>query len=263
MWRTFRLQPFPSPDDSGGTGAPPQAAPDGPKPIVFQSQADLDAVIEDRLQRERRKHAGSDAERQELERLRTDQRERERKEAEAKGNYERALASKDEEFQRRESSLKERESTLLKELRRDRVDNSVMAAAADAINPSVVARLLNDRVQLDDELRVVVLDEAGRPEYEGGKPRSVASLVRSFLNENPYLVKPSGTGGAGSQGGASGSDQGGMQDGQSRGALEALLKDLEEAEDKARSTGDPADVTKAAAARRRFDAKKRELASSK
>jgi hypothetical protein len=75
-----------------------------------------------------------------------------------------------------------------------RVDRELVWAAASqhAINPAQVAHLLSDRVQLDRNLDPIVVNANGDRAYDRyGRPVTVADAVRTFLEENPHLVRPS------------------------------------------------------------------------
>ena len=75
-----------------------------------------------------------------------------------------------------------------------RVDRELVWAAASrhAINPAQVAHLLKDRVRLDENLDPIVVNAHGDRLYDRyGRTVSVADMVRTFLEENPHLVRPS------------------------------------------------------------------------
>jgi hypothetical protein len=75
-----------------------------------------------------------------------------------------------------------------------RVDRELVWAAASqhAINPAQVAHLIKDRVRLDKDLEPVVVNAQGdRLADRYGRPVTVADAVRTFLEENPHMVRPS------------------------------------------------------------------------
>ncbi len=75
-----------------------------------------------------------------------------------------------------------------------RVDRELVWAAASqhAINPAQVAHLMKDKVRLDDDLEPVVVNAQGDRQFDRyGRPVAVADAVRTFLEENPHLVRPS------------------------------------------------------------------------
>ncbi len=75
-----------------------------------------------------------------------------------------------------------------------RVDRELVWAAASqhAINPAQVAHLLKERVRLDRDLDPIVVNANGDRAYDRyGRAVTVADAVRTFLEENPHLVRPS------------------------------------------------------------------------
>lgn len=217
---------------------------------ISMSKDDLNALIETRIKRERLRWdqtVGGPGAAEELERLRKAENDRKRRDDEARGNYERALAAKDDEWGKQIKEREDRLAALRAELRKDRVRGAIIAAAAEAraLKPDQLADLLEGRrVTLDEEsLGVVVLDPSGKPWYPHGKPASVKHLVEAYLAENPHLAQASGTGGAGSRGGASTSEVGaGVQE---TAELAAAKKRFDDAKAKAERSGQVSDITAA------------------
>lgn len=90
-------------------------------------------------------------------------------------------------------------SALRTELERIKVDGALIDAASKhkAVAPQQVAKLLRDAVRLQDDGKVVILDEKGNPRYtDDGDLYSVDTLVNEFLASNTYFraAGPSGTG---------------------------------------------------------------------
>jgi hypothetical protein len=204
------------------------------------TQAELNEIIESRLARERaifaRKAGTNPDDAAELEQLRKDRQERARKDEEAKGNYERALATVRDEADVKLKAKEAEADRVLAELKTDRIDKSLIAAAAkaNAIKPEQVAALLAGRVTLDEAHQVQVLDEHGKPHYTSGRATTVEELVRTFLDGEAHLVRPAqASGGGGSRGGASTSEAGakpGSPEVQRlRAELEAAEKDVRDA----------------------------------
>lgn len=217
---------------------------------VSMTQDELNDIIEARLARERQRweqKLGGPGAADELERLRKAAAERKRLDDEARGNYERALAAKDDEWGKQIKEREDRLAALRAELRKDRVRGAIIAAAAEAraLKPDQLADLLEGRrVTLDEEsLSVVVLDPAGKPWFPHGKPASVQHLVEAYLAENPHLAQASGTGGAGSRGGASTSEAGGGV--QETAEMAAAKKRFDDARARAERSKQPADITAA------------------
>jgi hypothetical protein len=198
-------------------------------------QDDIDQIIEARLARDRRSRQSDEGvtakEREELARLRQAETERERREAEAKGNYEKALQSVKDEFATREKDWSGRHSSVVDELKTERISNQIIAAAAKhrAIDPQDIVTLLRHRVRLDDKYAAQVLDEQGEPWFVAGKPAGIDRLVEEFLAKRPQYVQPSGAQGTAGEGGKSTSDRGGASDGLDS-EVAALKKAWDEAE---------------------------------
>lgn len=81
------------------------------------------------------------------------------------------------------------------------IDGQIISAAAknNAHDPSLISKLLRDQIALDEKGEVYVKAGDGVAMNEKGERIGVESLTQSYLNANPYLVKPTGAG-SGSQG---------------------------------------------------------------
>jgi len=102
-----------------------------------------------------------------------------------RGEFEKTLqelaAKKDQEIQKRDSVIKEY-----------KVNTPLLSAAAKfrAVAPEQVKALLNDRVRLNTEGDVEVVDDKGSVRYNDvGAPLAVEDLVREFLDSNPHFVQ--------------------------------------------------------------------------
>jgi hypothetical protein len=249
----------------GGSGWKPPA-----------SQAELDQLVESRLSRERaaaRREleklkaeltGQTPAELAELEQLRKDKADRERKALEEKGNYDRAVDSIRKEHEQEKAKIAADKEALFNELKQTRCHDALLAAAStsNAINPTQVARLLSDNVKLNDERRVVVLDDDGNPWLKSGKNISIADLIEKFAHDNPHLFKAAEKGKpADSHGGSSTSDEG-------DGGIDAQITEAQAAYDKAHleaeRTGADHDITTSRLALRKLmDLKKQKQKQSK
>ena len=119
-----------------------------------------------------------------------------RNDLERRDEYEQLLRKKDEAFEEMKKSAEEERERLLKMITETKVDKELISAASgyNSVNPSQVAQLLRRTVRLDDDLKPVVLDEDGeRAVNAEGKFMTIDEKVRLFLEENPHMVKPSGT----------------------------------------------------------------------
>ena len=150
------------------------------------------------------------------------QEEMERKKLEEKGKYEELL----QEHQRRYEAQINKAQETINEWRtryeRQVVDNVLISAASNkAINPQEVVTLIRSHYtfQVNDQGEPEILDKDGHVVLdENGAPITPDNIMSKFLEERPYLCKPSG-GGAGSRGTESpAKPRGGMDDANLRGA---------------------------------------------
>ena len=156
------------------------------------TQAQLDNIIKSRLEAEQRKHQRTleDAKKAEQEALK----EKEVKEAKSKSELEKLMQQR----------ISEKDTEILKyknEIKKERIDNSIMAIASknNAINPSQVVSLLKDAIKLNDDGRVEILDNNSNIRYnEKGNLLTIEEKVKEFLQANPHF-SVSGKSGTGSQ----------------------------------------------------------------
>ena len=161
------------------------------KEMTF-TQAQLDNIIKSRLEAEQRKHQRTleDAKKAEQEAFK----EKEVKEAKSKAELEKLMQQR----------ISEKDTEILKyknEIKKERIDNSIMAVASknNAINPSQVVSLLKDTVKLNDDGRVEILDNNSNIRYnEKGNLLTIEEKVKEFLQANPHF-SASGKSGTGSQ----------------------------------------------------------------
>lgn len=246
-----------TPGGTGGGGGSaatqdPPTPPARPAAKLPMTQEELDDLVAARLGRARsqweREMGVSPDEVKRLRQLEADQR---RKVEEEKGNYEKALQQVQKEKDEEVVRVKTFADSLRAELQQERCHNRVAAAAANlkAYNAEQVARLLGDRVKLNDENKAVVYDEDGKPAFKNGRPMTVDQLVADFLVANPHMAQPSGAAGAGSKGGGSVDDrQADATDDITK--LEAELADLQK---RAATTHDTALITKAHQVKRKIE----------
>ena len=166
------------------------------------SQEELDRIVADRVQREKRKLdkklEGIDLEEARQLMLEREQATMERQKE--KGEFESILKQTVEKKDMEISQYKQRlESTL--------IDGSLLSAASkyNAVEPNQVAQLLRSSLKLADDGSVEVLDSNGTVRYnEKADPLSVDEVVGDFLTANPHFVRatPSGAGTLGNAGGS-------------------------------------------------------------
>jgi hypothetical protein len=166
------------------------------------SQEELDRIVADRVQREKRKLdkklEGIDLE--EARQLMIDREQATLERQKEKGEFESILKQTVEKKDMEISQYKKRlESTL--------IDGSLLSAASkyNAVEPNQVAQLLRSSLKLADDGSVEILDSNGTVRYnEKADPLSVDEVVGDFLTANPHFVRatPSGAGTLGNAGGS-------------------------------------------------------------
>ena len=161
------------------------------KEMTF-TQAQLDNIIKSRLEAEQRKHQTTleDTKKKEEDAAK----EKLVKEAKSKAELEKLMQQR----------ISEKDTEILKyknEIKKERIDNSIMAVASknNAINPSQVVSLLKDAIKLNDDGRVEILDNNSNIRYnEKGNLLTIEEKVKEFLQANPHF-SASGKSGTGSQ----------------------------------------------------------------
>jgi hypothetical protein len=158
------------------------------------SQEDIDKIVRDRLDRERKrfekKYEGVDVDQY---RQLMDQQEAERIEQQKqRGEFEEVLKST---VQKKDAAIQD----LQNQLTQIKVDGSLLnsASARRAVNPQQVSELLRGKVRLGDTGDAEVLDSNGAVRYnDNGLPMSVDELVEEFLSTNPHFIQagPNGSG---------------------------------------------------------------------
>lgn len=166
------------------------------------SQEELDAIVEQRLMRERKKYEkkleGVDLD--EAKRLLDEKQQAEIERQKEKGEFEKVLQQLAEKKDSEISQYK----TKLQEIQ---VDGALINAASqnNAVSPDQVVALLKSKTRLGEDGSVEILDNDGSVRYnDSGTPMQVNDLVSEFLTANPHFVKasPSGTGSKGAAGGS-------------------------------------------------------------
>lgn len=166
------------------------------------SQEELDAIVEQRLMRERKKYEkkleGVDLD--EARRLLEEKQQAEIERQKEKGEFEKVL----QQLAEKKDSEITQYKTKLQEIQ---VDGALINSASqhNAVSPDQVVALLKNKTRLGDDGSVEILDKDGSVRYnDSGTPMSVNELVSEFLTANPHFVKasPSGTGSKGAAGGS-------------------------------------------------------------
>ena len=120
------------------------------------------------------------------------QKEAEEKSKIQKGEFEKLLKEKSEEYNKKVSNLES-------ELRDIKINKALLSSASKnrAINPDQVVELLKPTLRLNETGSVEVLDKNGIARYNGkGEALTTDELVQEFLTQNPHFVSatPSGSG---------------------------------------------------------------------
>ena len=161
------------------------------KEMTF-TQEQLDNIIKSRLDSEQKKHQ------RQLDEIKAKEeeafKEKQIQEAKSKQELEKLMqeriSQKDSEIQKYKNEIK-----------KERIDNSIMAVASqnNAVSPSQVVALVKDQIRLTDDNRVEILDNNSNVRYNPkGELLSVEEKVKEFLDANPHFRKGS-LSGSGSQ----------------------------------------------------------------
>lgn len=187
----------PADDDPSGGGGPTT------QPQGF-SQEDIDAIVEKRLARERQKYESQLSELgfesfDDIKELKEREKKRRREELEKKEKYKQLLEETQQEKDQQISELQQQLNQIQNNYHRERAQRRLIEAAneAGALKPRQIARLLEDRIRLEDG-RVQVVGEDGSPRItKSGDDMTPEELVVEFLNENDHFKRAAGGRGAG------------------------------------------------------------------
>jgi len=157
-------------------------------------QPDIDKIVQERLARQKlsiMKDLGIEN----LDDARSAIAEKAKKEEELaleRGKFDEVIKKKSQEFNEKLSKLES-------ELKNERVDKQLINSASKngAINPEQIKELLKDRVQLNADGRVEILDNDKTPRYNSkGELLTVDEAVQEFLTQNAHFqsATPSGSG---------------------------------------------------------------------
>ena len=156
------------------------------------TQEQLDNIIKQRLEAEKRKH---DKQLEEIKKIDEEAlKEKEIKEAKSKAELEKLMQER----------ISEKNTEILKyktEIKKERIDNSVLSVASkmNAINPQQVVDLLKADIKLNDDNRIEILDNNSNIRYnDKGELLTIEQRVKEFLDANPHFSQGS-LAGSGSQ----------------------------------------------------------------
>ena len=161
------------------------------KEMTF-TQQQLDNIIKQRLEAEQRKHnkALEETKKKEEEAFKQKQIEEAKTKADLEKLMQSRIAEKEEEINRYKNEIK-----------KERVDNSILSIASQnkAISPNQVVSLMKDKVRLTDDNRVEILDNNSNVRYNSkGELLTIEESVKEFLDANPHFRQGS-LSGSGSQ----------------------------------------------------------------
>ena len=157
-------------------------------------QVDIDKVVGERLSRRERQIAEElgvqslDEAKQVIE----ERRKAEEEKAIERGKFDEVIKKKTLEYNEKLSKLEQ-------ELKNERIDKQLINSASKhkAINPEQIKDLIKNRVQLNQDGKVEVLDNSGTPRYnKDGDLLTVDEAVQEFLTQNAHFqaATPSGSG---------------------------------------------------------------------
>lgn len=160
----------------------------------YFTQEDLDRIVKDRLDRERKKitkqFEGVDV--QKYRELMDAEEQQRLEQQKARGEFEKVLQ---ETVAKKDTAIQQ----LQQELHSIKVDGSLLnaASAKRAVNPQQVVALLKGSIRLGETGDVEVLDGNGNVRYtDNGTAMRVDELVEEFLASNPHFIQagPNGSG---------------------------------------------------------------------
>ena len=176
------------------TGATPET--DNQVEERIFSQKDVDKIVQQRLEKYKRRFA--DVDMNEYKALKSAEEERELEAMKKREEFDTILSQQKDKYS---SEI----NTLRQELTSMKVDGTLLGTASsrNAVNPEQVAQLLRNQVGLDETGRPVVYDGSNVVyDPETAEPKTLESLVNEFLDANPHFVRatPGGTISQGSTG---------------------------------------------------------------
>ncbi len=161
------------------------------------SQADVDKIVQARLEKYKRRF--SDIDLNEYKTLKAQEEEREIEAMKKREEFDDILKNQKQKYT---SEI----DTLRSELTSLKVDGTLLAVASgrNAVNPEQVKTLLKQNVGLDETGRPVVFDANKSVVYDPdtSEPQTIESFVNKWLDDNPHFLRstPGGVVSGGSQG---------------------------------------------------------------
>jgi len=161
------------------------------------SQDEVDAIVKARLNKQSKKY--EDVNLTEYRTLKEEKENIKLEEQKARGEFESILQEQKNKFEQRFNNLNQ-------QLHKEKVEGALLKAAGsrNAVDPTQVAQLLQNRVRLSDDGEVQVLNNNGEVMYDtdNATPTTIDNLVNTFLDSSPHFLRagPNGSGSTGNVG---------------------------------------------------------------
>jgi hypothetical protein len=161
------------------------------------SQDEVDAIVKSRLAKQSKKY--EDVNLTEYRTLKEEKENIKLEEQKARGEFESILQEQKNKFEQRFNNLNQ-------QLHKEKVEGALLKAAGsrNAVDPTQVAQLLQNRVRLSDDGEVQVLNNNGEVMYDtdNATPTTIDNLVNTFLDSSPHFLRagPNGSGSTGNVG---------------------------------------------------------------
>ena len=161
------------------------------------SQEEVDAIVKTRLNKVNKKYENINL--TEYKSMKEEKESIKVEEQKARGEFESILQEQKEKFEVRFNNLNQ-------QLHTEKVEGALLKAAGsrNAVDPTQVAQLLQNRVRLSDDGEVQVLNNNGEVMYDtdNASPVTIDTLVNNFLDSSPHFLRagPSGSGSTGNVG---------------------------------------------------------------
>lgn len=161
------------------------------------TQDEVDAIVKARLNKQSKKY--EDINLTEYRTLKEEKESTKLEEQKARGEFESILQEQKNKFEVRFNNLNQ-------QLHKEKVEGAILKAAGsrNAVDPTQVAQLLQNRVRLSDDGEVQVLNNSGEVMYDtdNATPTTIDNLVNTFLDSSPHFLRagPNGSGSTGNVG---------------------------------------------------------------
>ena len=194
-------------DEGDGDGTPPPGGGDGggDDEVKFdeKQQAHFDKTLQKRLGQEQKKwdkeKAGLQTQLNELsEKVKGGDKDKDKlKDMIPKAEFESLKAQLESNLANDKKSLQERIASLLGDKKRGAVIDA--SVKHNVVDPKVVAKLVEDFIDFDDDGEMFVRKDDGKPRYgSSGDYMTVSEFLGEYLKDKPVLVKSAAGGGGGS-----------------------------------------------------------------